>query len=242
MSSHIPPSISSPPRLPTREGYDRWSLVYDDDGNPLVATEQPQVDALMGDVRGLRVVELGCGTGRHATRLAAAGANVTAMDFSEGMLAQARSKATQIGADIRWLVHDLSKPVPLKSESFDRVLCALVLDHVYFLDHLFGEMARLVRPASPTTPGGRIVISVMHPAMMLKGVQARFVDPDTGVKTLVDSVPNQISDYVVAASRARLRITHMSEHVGSKALAEAYSRAEPYVGWPILLMMGLERS
>ena len=48
-------------------------------------------DAL-GDVRGRRVLDLGCGTGRHAIPLAAAGAVVTAVDFSEQMLAAARRK------------------------------------------------------------------------------------------------------------------------------------------------------
>lgn len=240
MSSSTPPEAHTPPRLPTREGYDRWSEVYDCDDNPLVAMEQPRVDEVMGDVRGLEIVELGCGTGRQALRLAKAGARVTALDFSDGMLARARQKAEHTGADVRWIVHDLSRPAPLQSGTFDRVLCALVLDHVYFLDHLFAEMARLVRPCPATGRPGRIVVSVMHPAMMLKGVQARFVDPATGIKTLVDSVPNQISDYVMAATRAGLRFTHMSEHAGDAALAANYPRLVPYVGWPVLLMMALE--
>src|SRR5437764_12466232 len=78
--------------LPTRDGYDLWSAVYDADANPLPAIEEPCVDRLLGDVRGLAVLDLGCGTGRHALRLAAAGAVVTALDFSPGMLDQARAK------------------------------------------------------------------------------------------------------------------------------------------------------
>src|SRR3954469_9134228 len=78
--------------LPTRDGYDRWAATYDTDGNPLIALEEPHVDALLGDVRGLCVLDVGCGTGRHALRLARAGAAVTAIDFSEAMLAQARAK------------------------------------------------------------------------------------------------------------------------------------------------------
>src|SRR5436309_7019436 len=82
--------------LPTREGYDRWAALYDADPNPLVALEEPWVDRLLGDVRGLSVLDLGCGTGRHALRLEAAGAVVHAIDFSEAMLDQARRKP---GAD-----------------------------------------------------------------------------------------------------------------------------------------------
>ena len=44
--------------LPTREGYDRWAAVYDDDGNPLIALEEPQVDRLLGDVSGLAIADI----------------------------------------------------------------------------------------------------------------------------------------------------------------------------------------
>src|SRR5690242_9664115 len=78
--------------LPTREGYDQWAATYDSDGNPLIALEEPLVAELLGDVRRLRVLDVGCGTGRHALRLAQAGAYVTAIDFSAAMLEQAKRK------------------------------------------------------------------------------------------------------------------------------------------------------
>src|ERR1039457_7378545 len=76
--------------LPTRTGYDRWASIYDTDGNPLVALEEPLVERLLGDVRSLSVLDVGCGTGRHAPRLAAAGAVVHALDFSPALCNQAR--------------------------------------------------------------------------------------------------------------------------------------------------------
>ena len=80
-----------------RTGYDRWALVYDHDGNPLVALEEPFVRVAVGDVRGQAVLDLGCGTGRHTLWLAQAGATVTAVDFSEGMLAAARQMTQALG-------------------------------------------------------------------------------------------------------------------------------------------------
>src|ERR1700683_4660338 len=77
----------------TREGYDRWSEVYDGDGNPLIALEGPELERMLGDVCGVWVAESACGTGRHCIRLTNGGAKVTARDFSEGMLARARTKA-----------------------------------------------------------------------------------------------------------------------------------------------------
>jgi len=79
----------------------------------------------------------------------------------------------------------------------------------------------------------------MHPAMMLKGVQARFTDPATGRKIGPASHPNQISDYVMANVRAGLEIEHISEHAVDAALVARSPRSEKYLGWPLLLMMKL---
>lgn len=219
--------------ISTREGYDQWSAVYDTDGNPLIALEEPRVAELLGEVRGLSVCDIGCGTGRHAVRLAAAGARVTAVDFSEGMLAQARAKAGS--GMVNFVRHDIGTRLPLADGAFDRVICCLVVDHVRDLDHLFSEMGRVCAAS------GRIVVSSMHPAMMLQGVQARFNDPATGEKVYPESVPNQLSDYVMAALRAGLRIDHLSEHMIDESIVRISERARPYVGWPMLLMMGLRR-
>ncbi len=228
----------APPRthVGTRDGYDQWSRVYDTDGNPLIALEEPWVERLIGDPTGLRIADIGCGTGRHAVRLALAGAEVTAVDFSEGMLAKGKQKP---GAErVRWAWHDLGTRLRLDASAFDRVLCALVLDHIADCRGLFAEFARIVRPASQ---GGRVVVSVMHPAMMLRGVRARFNDPATGEKVHVESVSNQISNYVIAATSAGLHIAHMSEHAVDAALVGKTARAEQHLGWPMLLMMGLEK-
>jgi malonyl-CoA O-methyltransferase len=86
---------------------------------------------------------------------------------------------------------------------------------------------------------GFIVVSVMHPAMMLKGVQARFDDPKTGRKVWPESVPNQISDYVMGATHAGLRILALSEHAMTEDVASRNPRAMKYLGWPILFLMKL---
>lgn len=219
--------------LSTKEGYDRWAEVYDTDGNPLIAMEEPEVDRLLGDVAGLAVADIGAGTGRHAVRLAAAGARVTAVDFSEEMLKKARAKAARSGIEIELVCHDLTHGLPMADGSFDRVVCGLVVDHIADLAGLFGEMKRIAR-ADAT-----IVVSVMHPAMMLKGVQARFTDPATGRETRPASHANQISDYVRAAVTAGLRIAEISEHAVDAALAERLPRAQKYLGWPMLFLLGL---
>ena len=50
---------------------------------------------------------------------------------------------------------------------------------------------------------------------------------------------HQLSDYVVAATRAGLSIDHMSEHVVDEALAARSPRARKYLCWPLLLLLRL---
>jgi malonyl-CoA O-methyltransferase len=218
--------------VPTQSGYDRWALVYDSEDNPLVMLEEQHIGPLVRDVAGLDVADIGCGTGRHALRLAAAGARVTAVDFSEAMLERALAKP---GADaVRFLRHDLAQSLPLESAAFDCVLCCLVGEHIADLPACFRELRRLCRTS------GRVVFSAMHPAMMLRGVQARFIDPDTGRRIGPRSYPNQIADYVMAALGAGLRLDHLSEHAVDADLAARSPRGRKYLGWPMLLLMRLQ--
>jgi malonyl-CoA O-methyltransferase len=215
----------------TAAGYDRWAEIYESDHNPLTLLEEPEAARLLGEIAGRDVLDVGCGTGRHALRLRAAGANVTALDFSEGMLDKARAKP---GADgIAFARHDLAAPLPFADASFDRVQCSLVLEHIVDLDLLFGEMRRVCRP------DGWLVVTAMHPAMMLCGVQAGFTDPASGEKIHPKSHDNQLSDIVMAVVRAGLRIDAMTEHAVDDALAQAAPRAEKYLGWLMLLAMRL---
>jgi SAM-dependent methyltransferase len=226
-------SVSEPLEVPTREGYDLWSQIYDDEDNPLIALETAWVTRLLGDVRGLAVADVGCGTGRHAIAMAAAGARVVGIDFSPGMLAKARAKA---GAALQLVRHDLTTGLPFASGSMDRITCCLVLEHVADLASAFAEMARICRA------GGFVVVSDLHPAMRLLGTQAQFTDPSTGRKTRPAGARHQLSDYVLGATRAGLHIDHMSEHVVDEELAARSPRAQKYLGWPLLLLMRLRRA
>ncbi len=224
----------APDESTIRIGYDRWAVVYDHDHNPLPPLEEPLVRTRVGNVGNLNVLDLGCGTGRHALWLSGAGARVTAVDFSEGMLAEAQKKP---GAEaIRFLVHDIHVSLPFSVSSFDVVVSGLVLEHISDLAHFFAESRRILRP------GGRAVMSAMHPAMFLRGSQARFTDPDSGELVQPGSIAHRFSDLVLAAIGAGFRITGIDEVAPDAAFAEKYPRAEKYVGWPMLVVMSLQAS
>ena len=214
-----------------RDGYDRWAKVYDHDANPLPALEEPRVREALGGVRGRDVLDLGCGTGRHTAWLAEAGARVTAVDFSAGMLEQARERVP--AGDVRFVTHDLHEPLPFGHASFDAVVSGLVLEHLRDLSRFFVEAHRVL------SPGGRAVVSAMHPAMLLRGSQARFTDPDSGEVVMPGSLPHRIGDFVMAAVGAGFALGGIGEYSPDAEFARRYPRAERYVGWPMLVVLDL---
>lgn len=215
----------------TRDGYDRWAAIYDDEDNALIAAEESRVDRLLGDVRGLDVVDLGCGTGRHTLRLAARGARVTALDFADAMVARAAGKPGW--GDVRFIRHDLHEPLPLADASFDRVVSFLVLEHIADLIPFFAECRRVCRA------DGFMLATTLHPAMLLRGIAAHFSDPATGRDVCPAGHPHETSDFVNSALAAGWRLSHLGEARVDAALAARSPRAAKYMGWPILLTLKL---
>jgi malonyl-CoA O-methyltransferase len=221
--------MTEPKHLDILTGYERWAEIYDRDPNPLVALEEPVVRGWLADPAGLRVADVGCGTGRHALWLARAGASVDAYDLSPGMIAQAHAKLAQDG--IRLIEHALPDPIPADDDSYDVALLALVADHLAALPGSFRELRRIVGP------GGRVIITVLHPAMNLLGITARFTDPADGREVRVAAFEHTFADYVMAVLRAGLIIEDIVERKADRPLAETTPRAEKYLGWPLLLAM-----
>lgn len=94
------------------------------------------------DVRGRRVVELGCGLGLPSIVAAMLGANVTATDFHPDCEAFLRRNAAQNGADVAFRTLDWAA-VPADWEAFDLVLASDVIYHAASLPHLVAAASRL---------------------------------------------------------------------------------------------------
>jgi SAM-dependent methyltransferase len=90
------------------------------------------------------VLELGCGTGNDAARLAAAGHEVTGLDVSAEAIGDARSK---FGSIASFVVADMTRPLPFPDDGFDAVMSNVAM-HMFpdrVTRQLFAEVARLVR-------------------------------------------------------------------------------------------------
>ncbi len=213
--------------LPVREGYDRWSEIYDTDGNPLLVLEEPVVRRWLGDVAGRRIADVGCGTGRHTRWLADAGASVVALDVSPGMMGRAVQKVDR--SRVLFCRHQLPTPLPLRDQSCDHVLFALVGEHIERLTDVFADFRRVL------VPGGSVICTALHPAMNLRGITARFVDPSGGGEVRVAALEPTIGDYVMAVLGAGLELAEIVESKADEETARIAPRAAKYLGWPMLL-------
>ncbi len=225
--------MSDPIKLDTRAGYDRWAQIYDSEGNPLVQLEGPVVREWIPSPAGMRIADVACGTGRHTLWLAQAGAKIHAYDASAGMIEKARVKLA--GHDVLFTEHMLPDPLPVADGTYDIVLFALVADHVEDLPGAFRELHRVLKP------NGLLIFTVLHPAMNLRGITARFYDPETGDEVRVAAFEHTYADFVMAMLSAGLAIEEIVERKGDAELAKATPRAEKYVGWPMLLAMRLRK-
>lgn len=223
-----PTELQKPLLLSLNEGYNRWAEFYDADDNPLHLLEETIVDEALGDVYGKAVLDLGCGTGRQSLRLAAKGARVTAVDQSEGMLEKAKAKNAK-GA-VRFLHVNLDEVFPFPDAGYDLVTSFLALEHIANLSSFFSHCRRVCRAS------GFLYFTAMHPAMLLRGVQARYTEPSNR-KVYPKGYPYLISDYVNAAIGAGLRLARITEHTADRSHGSVSQRARKYEGWPLLLTL-----
>jgi 2-polyprenyl-3-methyl-5-hydroxy-6-metoxy-1,4-benzoquinol methylase len=106
-----------------------WQFFFDQHApkylqEPFVRATEEEIVFLLDELSlppGSRILDVGCGTGRHAVPLAQAGYRVMGVDLSSGMLAEARRHAEQAGVQVEWLQADAAD---LKlAPQFDAALC-----------------------------------------------------------------------------------------------------------------------
>lgn len=123
----------------------------------------PALSELLAVRPGARILDVACGNGLTSRRLAALGATVVGIDFSEAMLAHARARteAHEATAAIEYRHVDATDEaalVALGERGFDGALSNMALMDMAEIGPLFRALARLLRP------GACFVFSVPHPA------------------------------------------------------------------------------
>lgn len=119
------------------------------------APEWPVLRAMLPDLRGLKVLDLGCGFGWFCRWAREQGAvDVLGIDVSEKMLARARADTS--GPSIAYRRADLEH-LELAPASFDLIYSSLALHYIERLSDLLAQVHRAL------VPGGRFVFSAEHP-------------------------------------------------------------------------------
>jgi len=120
-------SRSPTPVVSSREGYRSGAHRYDTETNPILSLERRFLEPLLPHVRGLDVVDLGCGTGRWLEILkATAPRSLLGIDSSREMLWQAKRKLKNAAR----LLRADGAATPLAPVSADLVLCNIMLSYV----------------------------------------------------------------------------------------------------------------
>ena len=139
------------------------------------------IEAELGGDRSVTILDVGCGTGRHAIELARRGFKVTGIDLSESQLARAREKATDAGVAVDFLRRDA------RSFRFDDAFGAAIMicEGAFPLMETDAENAAILAAISRALrPGGRFVFTTLNGLFPLhKSIQA-FTNADAvGVVT-----------------------------------------------------------
>jgi ADP-ribose pyrophosphatase YjhB (NUDIX family)/SAM-dependent methyltransferase len=139
-----------------------WDALHGDEGNQfhrrLVA---PAVERLLALQPGERVLDVACGNGVMARRLAALGGRVTAVDFSLALIKKARQRGQPAGEPIQYGVADATDEEALAAlgeGQFDAVVCTMALMDMPVIAPLYRAVRRLL------VENGRFVFANAHPA------------------------------------------------------------------------------
>jgi 2-polyprenyl-3-methyl-5-hydroxy-6-metoxy-1,4-benzoquinol methylase len=129
-------------------------------------------------LHGMKALDIGCGIGQHAIRLARRGCSVVAADFSEDRVAAAKKNIELQGFGSRIIVckEDLEAGLSFAEGTFDIVLCWGVLMHIPQVVRAIRELVRVTRP------GGRILVYEAN----LFGMDAATTVVSTAIKRAVN--------------------------------------------------------
>jgi SAM-dependent methyltransferase len=145
--------------------WDRHSAAYQAGANlptdvahygPDIATENDL--RLLGDVKGKRVLELGCGGAQCSIAFAKQGAVAIGVDFSTEQLAFARRLCERENVKVELHEGDLADLAFVGAESIDLVFSAYAFGYVEDLNRVFRQVHRVLRVGAP------LVFSLPHPA------------------------------------------------------------------------------
>ena len=147
-----------------QQAYNVWADSYDTVVNPTRDLEGRALRETLSQrviqnhpltVAAMTILEIGCGTGKNTEWLLTHAEHLVATDFSEEMLAQAKSKIA--APNVIFQQMDMREKWAFSDAQFDLIACSLALEHIENIDFVFQEARRVLKK------GGRFYLGELHP-------------------------------------------------------------------------------
>jgi len=216
------------------QGYALWAPSYErETGVSLL--DQILVEQFTPPLEGLRLLDVGCGTGRRM-RLAGAAA-ATGVEPSPNMIAA--GAAALAGRPELTIVEGHAGALPVPARAFDVIWCRLVLGHVAGLAEPYTEMGRAL------ADGGTVIVSDFHPEAYERGHRRTFRSASRVWE--IETHSHALSDHVAAAEAAGLTLVQHDEACVGPEIRDLYVQAgraalyEDHLGLPLVFALRFER-
>ena len=152
------------------EGYNLWAHTYNEESNPIKNLSDKLVEKFLPDLVGKNVLDAGCGSGKFCLMAEKNNASkILGIDLSPKMIERARSycPASEFRCD------DISVS-PIQKNSYDIIICALVLAHIENLKPALNNLL------SGLKKGGTLIVTDFHPFLTMLKSKRTFKDYKSG--------------------------------------------------------------
>jgi 2-polyprenyl-3-methyl-5-hydroxy-6-metoxy-1,4-benzoquinol methylase len=181
----------------TREAWNQnaevWDSAQGDDGNQTQRLlVNPAAERLLEPRPGQTILEVACGNGVFARRLARLGVQVIATDFSEQLLDRARARTTEHAERVEYRLVDATSSeqlLALGKQRFDAAVANMALMDIATLEPLLAALGQILKP------GGRFVFSVTHPCFN-SGNQHLMMEQEDREGEIITAYSVKISKYL----------------------------------------------
>jgi 2-polyprenyl-3-methyl-5-hydroxy-6-metoxy-1,4-benzoquinol methylase len=207
----------------------------------------------LGDVKDKYILDLGCGEGGYSRTLSRQGAIVTAVDCSETFTTYSANKAREENLEIKTLCRNANELTGIIDNTYDVVLCSMMLMDVEDLDGTLKEIYRVIKQ------NGRVFISILHPCFKPK--ESKWILEDDKIKVVVSDYFNPtewvgeikgicssviyrhrtLSEYIKAFVGNKFKLVDLNEPIPSEEQMDMSSRIKWLSKIPMYLFMELEK-
>jgi 2-polyprenyl-3-methyl-5-hydroxy-6-metoxy-1,4-benzoquinol methylase len=223
--------------------YARWFVQPSTDGLDFIRDLViPRLVEVAGSVDNLTVLDAGCGEGIVSRSLVGTAKRIVGIDIVPQLIAYARQR--DLTQTIIYEVHDLSKPLPQYTSTFDLVVSNLVLNDVADYTVFIATLSSVVKP------GGRIVLSMNNPySALLREKVDNYFDSDAVAQYGFGPAiyfHRTMEDYFRALDQAGLLLRRLYDLQMTEAMVEHLPEKNRQFSWfpfyhrfPFMLILDL---